>query len=748
MTKKAGIKKYPKTKNFEKESENDNIVYVKKHAQKKKRWFKKLYLLFILLFAIIVFAGSFYYYILKDLPSPAGLGSNTQPQSTRIFDRHKTLLYTVYANKNQTFVPLSDIPKSIQHATIAIEDKDFYKHGAIDLRGIIRAMYSTIFKKQIQGGSTLTQQLVKTTLLTPERSIKRKLRELVLSIATELIYPKNKILEMYLNQVPYGGTSYGVEVAAQTYFGIHAKDLTLAESSFLAGLPESPTTYSPYGSHPELAKARQQIILQKMYEQKYISKEAMNKAKKENLKFQKLTNKILAPHFVFYIKDLLVEKYGTKKVEQGGLNVITSLDLDIQDFVQQTVASEVASLKDYHVSNGASVVTNPGTGEILAMVGSRDYFENEATDGNVNITLQPLQPGSSIKPINYAVGLLKGYTAATPFIDQPICFPNQGGASYCPRNYDGKFLGVVQMRDALGNSRNIPAVEMLKLNGVDAMIATASAMGISTFKDPSRYGLSLTLGGGEVTMLDMATAYGVFANQGYRVDLHPILEITDNNNQTIEKYIPPLSPMFGERVLPSGVAYIISHILLDNNARMSAFGPNSLLKIGNQPVSVKTGTTNDYRDNWTDGYTSDYVVITWVGNNDHTPMSNIVSGVTGAAPIWNKIMSHLLKIKAASWPLRPYDVVGKYVCSTSGLIPPADGTPDRCPVRFEYFVKGTEPKIVDHGRQKVFIDKTTNNLAKTGQTDNVEERDEVIITDPLKNRYCLSCSHPEPTPTP
>jgi 1A family penicillin-binding protein len=711
--------------------------------KKQRRWFRKRY---ILLIFFAIFIGVFYYFILRDLPSPTRLASDSQPQSTKIYDRNDTLLYTIYNSKNQTFIPLKDIPKHIQQATIAIEDKDFYKHGAVDIKGIARAFYVTMFHKQTQGGSTLTQQLVKTSLLSSERTLQRKAKEVVLSFATEILYPKNKILEMYLNQVPYGGTSYGVEAASQTYFGKPVKQLTLAESAFLAGLPESPTTFSPFGSHPELAKQRQEIILQKMYEQKYISKSEYDQALKQKLHFQQISNKILAPHFVLYVKDLLVKKYGTQTVEQGGLRVKTSLDLKIQDFAQETVATEVASLKNLTVTNGAVLVTNPGTGEILAMIGSRGYFETENTDGNVNITLAHLQPGSSIKPINYVTGLIKGYTAATPFVDQPICFPNPTGSPYCPRNYDGKFSGVIQMRQALGNSKNIPAVEMLKLNGTDAMIATASAMGISTFTDPERYGLSLTLGGGEVTMLDMATAYGVFANEGYRVDLHPILKITNSKGQTLEEYTPPSSPIFGKKVIPAGAAYIISHILLDNNARVEAFGSNSLLRLGNQPVSVKTGTTNDYRDNWTIGYTPNFVVVTWVGNNNHSPMSNIVSGVTGAAPIWHKVMERLIKIKPPAWPKRPYDVIGKTVCATSGLLPNSgDGA---CPTRFEYFIKGTEPKQIDPGRQKVFIDKTTNDLAKEGQTDNVEERMEVVVTDPLKNRYCLTCPHPSPTPNP
>lgn len=722
--------------------------HIKKQPHKAKRkWFGKKRILLFLFVIAALFCGVFLFLFFKDLPSPTKLSSDTQPQSSKIYDRNGTLLYTIYAEKNQTFIPLAKISKHVQHATIAIEDKDFYNHGAIDIRGIARAAYSTLFKKQLQGGSTLTQQLVKNTLLTPERTIERKIREVVLAFATEMLYSKDKILEMYLNQVPYGGTIYGVDAAAQTYFGKSVNKLTIAESAFLAGLPESPTTYSPFGSHPELAKVRQERVLQKMYEQQYINKKQLEDAKKEKLVFEKFSSNIRAPHFVWYVKDLLVKKYGAQSVEQGGLNVKTSLDLKIHDAAQELVASEVASLKNYNVSNGATIITNPATGEILAMVGSRGYFDTE-TDGNVNVTLSQLQPGSSIKPINYAVGLLKGYTAATPFVDQPICFPNPGGAAYCPRNYDGKFSGIVQMRKALGNSKNIPAVEMLKANGLDAMIATSSAMGLTTFKDPDRYGLSLTLGGGEVTMLDMATAYGVFANQGYRIDLQPILKVTDGKGKVLEQYTPPSNPMFGKRVLPSGVAYIISHILLDNNARADAFGTNSLLRIDNQPVSVKTGTTNDYRDNWTVGYTSDFVVVTWVGNNDHTPMSNIVSGVTGAAPIWNKTMRMLLKEKPASAPKRPYDVIGMHVCSTSGLLPPPEGTPDRCPTHFEYFIKGMEPKSVDPGRQKVFIDKGTNDLAKPNQTENVEERMEIVVTDPLKNRYCLTCPHPSPSEAP
>ncbi|MBI4084607.1 MAG: penicillin-binding protein [Candidatus Levybacteria bacterium] len=725
-----------------------NVIFKKPQKKTfsslKRRLLKISWFVFI---PILVCIALFYWFILKDLPSPTRLKSASLGKSTRIHDRNNTLLYTVYNNRNQTFVPLEKIPKSVQQATIAIEDKDFYRHGAVDFRGIIRAFYSTVFKKRIQGGSTLTQQLVKNSLLSPEQTVQRKAREVLLAFATELLYSKDQILEMYLNQVPYGGTAYGVEAAAQTYFGKPIKDVTTAEAALLAGLPEAPSIYSPFGSRPELAKERQELIIRRMHDQGYIKKGEEEKTLSQEIQYQKFSSNILAPHFVLYVKELLAKRYGTKAVEQGGLTVKTSLDLPTQEYAQATVAAEVAKLRNYKVSNGAALITNPSTGEILAMVGSRGYFDTE-TDGNVNVTLARLQPGSSIKPINYAVGLIKGYTAASPFIDQPVCFPSPEHPPYCPKNYDGKFRGVVQMRQALANSFNIPAVQMLKFNGVDAMISTASAMGITTLKDPSQYGLSLTLGGGEVTMLDMATAFGVFANQGYRIDLHPILKVTDRRGRTLEAYKPPESPIFGKKVLPAGVAFIISHILQDNAARTEAFGANSALRIPGKTVSVKTGTTNDYRDNWTIGYTSNVLVASWVGNNDHTPMSGIVSGVTGAAPIWHELMAHMLDGKTVLTLKQPVDVVQRQVCVPTGQVAPALDTPNRCATRAEYLLKDVSPKSVKLERQKVFIDKGTQDLAKPGQTDNVEEKEETIMVDPLGNRYCVSCPRPTPSPTP
>ena len=688
----------------------------------------------------------FYLTILRDLPSPIRLSSTSIPQSTQILDRNDKLLFAIYRNKDLTILPISEIPKYVQQATIAIEDRNFYHHGAIDLKGVSRAIVAILFHKRIEGGSTITQQLVKNSLLSPERTLPRKIKEIILAYATEAVYSKNQILEMYLNQTPYGGTAWGVEAAAKTYFGKKAKDLTLSEAALIAGLPEAPTTNSPFGSHPERAKERQEQVLSSMYQEGYITAEQKDKAIKEQLKYNKVANEIKAPHFVLYVKDLLVKKYGEKMVEEGGLKVRTTLDLDIQEYAQASVAAEVARLGPYHVTNGAAMVTNPATGEILAMVGSKDYFDS-SIDGNVNVALAQRQPGSSIKPINYAVGLLKGYTAATPFVDNKICFPNVAQPPYCPVNYDGKFHGILSIRYALGNSINIPAVKMLKLNGVDAMIATASAMGISTFTEPERYGLSLTLGGGEVTMQDMTEAFGVFANQGYRIGLTPILKVTKaSGREVLEEYKPPKSPIFGKKVLPQGVSFIISDILSDNGARAMEFGDNSQLKIPGKAVSAKTGTTNDFRDNWTFGYTPSYVVAVWVGNNDNSPMTYLASGITGAAPIWNDVMSHLLKDKQSQPYFQPPDVIRKEVCQTTGLLP--DG---KCPTRFEYFVRGTENSLTKYvaEKQNIWVNKDTQQPPPPGVTDNnLELKEQTVVKDATGENFCLSCPQPTPSPTP
>ncbi len=704
----------------------------------------KKYLGFVLIALMIVAIIAMYLFILKDLPSPTRLNNPTNiPESSQIYDRNGKLLYNVYSEKNRVQIPLKDIPKNVQNATIAIEDKDFYHHGPIDFRGIGRALVGNVTGKATQGGSTLTQQLIKSSLLTPEQTYKRKVKEIILAFATETLYSKDKILELYLNQIPYGGTAYGIEAAAQTYFGKSAKELDLAESALLAGLPQSPSLYSPFGSHPEYAKERQEQVLKAMREQGFITADQEKKAKAEKLKYKNISNNIKAPHFVLYVRDLLTEKYGKKFTEEGGFKVKTTLDLPIQEFAELAVATEVAKLKFARVSNGAALVTNPSNGDILAMVGSKDYFDN-SIDGNVNITLAHRQPGSSIKPINYAVGIQNGYSPATTFVDKEICFPQGGGKGYCPRNYDGKFHGVVSMRDSLGSSLNIPAVKMLKLNGIENMMATASAMGLTTLTDPERYGLSLTLGGGEIRMVDMATAFGVFANKGYRVDLNPILEVKDSKGKVLEKK-DVKSPIFGKKILPEEVAFIVSDMLADNRARLLGFGANSDLVIRDQTVSVKTGTTNDYKDNWTFGYTPNYLVASWVGNNDNTPMSGVSSGVAGASPIWHNIMTFVLDGKKTTPYTQPKNVLKLSVCKQSGLFP-APGA--QCETTSDYFIKDKFPKRRDPGKTSVWIDKSTQDLAKPGQTDNIEAKEQYVVTDDTGDRYCVDCPHPSTTPSP
>lgn len=707
----------------------------------------------------ITLIGLFYWFILRDLPSPAKLSNYDIPLATKIYDRKGILLFDIFVGQNRSTVPLSDIPKVVRNATIAIEDKNFYKHSGINpIGGLVRALFASILNQKLQGGSTITQQLVKSALLSPERTLTRKIKEFLLAPTVELLYSKDKILEMYLNTVPYGGTAWGIETAAERYFGKSIKDVTLAEASLLAGLPQAPTLYSPYGAHPELAKDRQKEVLRRMMEDGYISKEEAEKAANETIEYKQEAG-IQAAHFVMYVKEQLVEKYGEALVERGGLKVITTLDIDLQNYTQATVSSEVAKLKNIRVGNGAALITKPSTGEILAMVGSVDYFATPS--GSFNVTTALRQPGSSIKPINYAIGIEnKIVTPATMFLDIPTCFLSvPGQPTYCPRNYDGAFRGPVQLRFALGNSLNIPAVKMLYLNTVNDMVASASAFGLDTLKDPEKYGLSLTLGGGEVRMTDMAEAFSVFANAGIRHDLVSILKVTDKNGKILDEYkdpnvgktIPSQLLLTGQRVVSPETAFLISHILLDNNARQEAFGPNSSLVIPNRAVSVKTGTTNDLRDNWTIGYTPQYLVATWVGNNDNSPMSALVSGITGAAPIWNKLMRHVLEESPDIWPKQPDGVTGGRVCTTNGLLPPnssgnADQTaqPDDalgCPTRFEYFIKGTVPKSSSQ-RQMVAIDKATGDLAPHDQTENIEMQEHTIAWDGI-TRWCLDCTHPE-----
>jgi membrane peptidoglycan carboxypeptidase len=552
---------------------------------------------------------------------------------------------------------------------------------------------------------------------------------------------------MYLNQIPYGSTAYGVEAASELYFGKQARDLSLAEATLLAGLPAAPSRYSPFGSHPELAVGRQHTVLARMVEDGHLTQEQADEAKAVELVYAPPAD-LNAPHFALWIKEQLAERYGEAVVEQGGLRVTTTLDLELQGFAQEAVAQEVEKLKDKRVGNGAALVVKPNTGEILAMVGSKDYFA-EDEDGKVNILFAERQPGSSIKPLNYALAIQnKKITASTPLADIPTCFKVAGQAEYCPQNYDGQFHGATQARFSLGNSYNIPAVRVLALNGLEEFITFAKNMGITTFNDPSQYGLSLTLGGGEIRPVDMAVAFSTLANQGVKKPLNTFIKITDWKGKVLFEREAEVE---GERVLDPGPAYIISHILEDNNARSSAFGGSSFLVVSGHPeVSVKTGTTNDLRDNWTIGYTEQALVLTWVGNNDNTPMGGAVSGVSGASPIWNKIMKEVLgkaesgtyleSEKGHAWPKQPSDVVGASVCANTGAI--MDDASNGCPTRFEYFLEGTVPagKAV---RQDVLVFNDTGSLANSSALpEQVHPENHLMINDPLGTPICLDCTGP------
>lgn len=620
---------------------------------------------------IFIFTPLLILILLQNLPDPKSLSAGQIPQTTKIYDRNDTLLYEIYGAQNRTIIPLSQIPMHLQNATIAIEDKDFYKHPGFDISAIVRSAIANFKGENLQGGSTLTQQLIKSTLLTPETKVTRKIKEIILAFWAERIYTKYEVLQLYLNQVSYGGTSWGVETASQTYFGKQTKDLDLAESAFLAGIPRAPTIYSPYGDTPNAWKKRQKEVLTRMVTLGYITKQQEEEALTQELSFQQPQTPIHAPHFVMYVKNLLIKKYGLAMVERGGLTVKTSLDLKLQNIAQKIVTDEVVSNAYLNLTNGAALVTNPSNGDILAMVGSVDF--SDPRSGNVNLTTALRQPGSSIKPVTYAAALMNGMTAASIIDDSPVTYSSPGAPTYAPVNYDGRFHGRVPIRYALANSFNIPAVKTLNQIGVPTMMSLAKNMGITTWNEPERYGLALTLGGAEVKMTDMATVFGVFVNQGQRVDLNPIVKITDAKGNIWEEK----TETNRKRIFDPAIAYIMSDILADNPSRSPSFGASSPLYIPGHTVSVKTGTTDNKKDNWTIGYTPDYVVAAWVGNNDGALMSqSLASGITGAAPIWNKIMVNLIKDKPDKKFTQPETVVAK-----------------SCLGRTEYFVKGTENTV-------------------------------------------------------
>lgn len=686
-------------------------------------------LAFFALIGLIVLTLFLFIWYSRDLPTPGKLSENNLSQSTKILDRNGIVLYDIYADQNRTYVELNEVPKTVQQATIAIEDKNFYQNQGFSIIGYFRAVRDFLLFRRVSGGSTLTQQLVKNTLLTSERSLPRKIKELILSIQVDRKYNKNQILELYLNIAPYGGTSVGIEAASEGYFGKKAKDLNLVESAILAGLPQRPSYYSPYGQNPKAYVERSTEVLRRMREDGYITKKQEQDAVKQLPKVTFLSTKqaIKAPHFAFYVKDLLVKQFGENMVEQGGLQVTTTLDYKLQEKAEEIVNDEVLSARSLKVGNGAGIVLNPKNGEILAMVGSRDFFATESAtsakqkvsfEGQFNVVTQGLrQPGSSIKPVTYATALEKGYTAASLIMDTKTVFANPGGEKdYAPENYDKKFHGPLQLRFALGSSINIPAVKLLALVGVKNVLTTAYNMGLTTLaptaENINRFGLSITLGGGEVKLIDLASAYCAFANSGYKVEPVAILKVTDRKGKVLYEN----KETSKNRVLSPEVAFIISHMLLDNNARLITFGENSYLNVKGRTIAVKTGTTDDKKDNWTIGWTPSILVATWVGNNDNTPMGNVASGVTGAAPIWRRIILEALKGKPSEDFPKPDNVTAVTIDAFGGGLP-VDGQPTRS----EYFIKGTEPQgpAVIYKELKVSKD-DKNKLASKSEIDKGE----------------------------
>ncbi len=593
----------------------------------------------IIVLGIIFSAGSVIW-ISRDLPEPGKLTEREIAQTTKIYDRTgQTVLYEIHGDEQRTIVNLADLPSYIKNATIAIEDKNFYKHGGISVWGILRGVvWRKLRGLPAQGGSTLTQQFVKNAILSDERTVQRKIKEWLLSYRLEKKYSKDEILQMYFNEIPYGSTAYGVEAAAQKYFGKSAKDITISEAAVLAALPQAPSKYSPYGPNKELLLGRRDYILDLMAAQGYISAEDADIAKAQEIKFQSQVSNIKAPHFVMYIKDILSEKYGEKTVEQGGLKITTTLDLYKQGIAEEAIEAQAEKNKEnYQATNAALVSIDPKTGEILAMVGSKDYFSAEI-DGQVNITTSQRQPGSSMKPLVYAASFIKGYTPNTILYDVVTNFSNDPSKPYEPHDYDLKERGPVSIRKALAGSLNIPAVKAIYLAGINNVLDLAEQFGYTTLADRDRFGLSLVLGGGEVKMIEHVNAFGAFAREGVLQQTAGVLKVEDKDGKILEEF----RKQEGKKVLDGNIARMINDIMADNSARAYVFGEKNYLTLGKRPVAAKTGTTNDYHDAWTIGFTPSIVTGVWVGNNDNTEMKKGADGSVVAAPIWHSYMEKVL----------------------------------------------------------------------------------------------------------
>lgn len=569
----------------------------------------------------------------SDITSPATLIAKKDTGIT-LLDRNGQLLYRAYGAANRTTITTEQTPKHLVAATLASEDPHFYDHPGFSWQATGRAIYVDLTKgRRAEGGSTLTQQLVKNALLTSHKTFERKFQEILLSVALERRYDKDEILNMYLNETYYGEGSYGIAAAAQTYFHKTPDQLSLGETALLAGLPLGPSRFNP-NIHPEEAIGRRNYVLRRMVEFGHISPEAAKAAEAEPLATFSQAVVINAPHFVFYVLDQLRAQYGDTMVEQGGMTVVTTLDLAKQNQAQEIIQNQIKRIAFHNVTNGALVSLDPATGDIISMAGSLDY--NAPGFGNVNVTISSRQPGSSFKPFAYVTAFKKGWNGTTQIQDTPLSLPAGDGTMYTPQNYDGRFHGTVTARHAIDNSLNIPAIKAIQFAGIDPTIQTARDLGITTLTDTNRYGVSLVLGAGEVRPLELAAAYGGFATGGLKVTPRAVLQIRNRTGKTTYSAAATDQP----RVLDARLAYMMSHILSDNNARQPEFPANSPLKLS-RPAAAKTGTTNDFRDNWTVGYTPNLVTAVWVGNNDNSAMQG-VDGITGAAPIWHDYMEMAL----------------------------------------------------------------------------------------------------------
>jgi penicillin-binding protein 1C len=694
---------------------------------------------------VIVFTGLFLW-VARDLPNPQRV-VRKEGFSTKVNDRNGNLLYDVYKDVRTVPVSITETPDYLKQATVSTEDKDFYKHGGFDPVAPFRIVYNIFRFHHLTGASTLTQQLIKKSLLSDERSLTRKFKEFLLALQVEQAFTKDQILQMYLNEVPYGGSTRGVGAAAEVYFHKKVQDLTLPEAAILAGLPQRPSVYSPLsGKNDENGQpywvARTLGVLRRMREDGHITTEQEKMAGEQlkNMKFDRQAIEIKAPHFVFYVKDQLEQMYGEKLVEEGGLKVTTTLDLDLQQKAQQAVKEEIDKVAKLHITNGSAMVLNPNNGEILSMVGSKDFFAKDI-DGQFNVAVDGFrQPGSSIKPVTYALAFRRGFTPASVIMDTPTTFPGgEGQKDYEPKNYDGKFHGPVQLRFALGSSLNIPAVKLLAQVGVKDMLGLAYDMGFQTL-EPSvvnqrRFGLSVTLGGGEVHLINTVSAYSAFANGGNKVEPVAILKVEDKDGKVLYEHRP--QPQ--KQVLSPQEAFLINHVLSDNNARLMAFGPNSQLNINGRPIAVKTGTTNNRVDNWTIGWSRNAMVGVWVGNNDNSPMTQVASGITGASPIWRRIILETLSkgMKDEAWPIPP-NVDAKMIDQISGY-----PEHDSFPTRSEYAITGTIPVLPDLIHTKLKLCRGQNKIASESDIARGEydEKEFIIMkeNDPVskdgKNRW-------------